>query len=171
MNRAAVHIPNVQYAALPWRRTKGAIEILLITTRNTKSWIVPKGWPLAGHTPSECAALEALEEAGISGEMAEEALCSCHYDTRRKSGDIISCQVHVFAMEVFHQRRSWAEKAARDICWCSLEEALARVKEPSLRRLIAKFAKTSAGPKERRVLDHAAIALLKFRPVRIRGQK
>ena len=162
MSRAAAHIPNVQYAALPWRRTKGAIEILLITTRNTRSWIVPKGWPLAGCTPSECAAREALEEAGITGEVAEDALGSFHYDKRRKSGDIISCKVHVFAMEVFHQRRSWAEKAARDLCWCSLEEALARVKEPSLRRLIAKFAKTSAEPIKRRSPDHAAIALLKF---------
>jgi 8-oxo-dGTP pyrophosphatase MutT (NUDIX family) len=148
VNRTAAHVANVQYAALPWRRVQGALEILLITTRNTRSWIVPKGWPLVGCTPSECAANEALEEAGVLGEVAEKALGVFHYNKRQKSGDIVPCKVHVFAMEVVHQRRSWAEKAARDICWCSLPEALARVTEPSLRRLIAKFAKTFGGPGE-----------------------
>jgi 8-oxo-dGTP pyrophosphatase MutT (NUDIX family) len=162
VSRTAAQVPNIQYAALPWRRTEGAVEILLITTRNTRSWIVPKGWPLVGLTPDESAAHEALEEAGVSGEVAKEALGSFHYNKRLKSGDIISCKVHVFSMEVAHQRRSWAEKAARDICWCSLDEALARVKEPSLKRLIAKFAKTSARPTRRCTHDHAAIALLKF---------
>ena len=158
VSRIAAHVPNVQYAALPWRRVEGAIEILLITTRNTRSWIVPKGWPLDGRTPSECAAHEALEEAGVLGDVAPEALGSFHYNKRRKSGEILSCKVHVFAMEVVHQRRSWAEKAARDICWCSLEEALARVTEPSLRRLIAKFGKISGRWLNRRVPDRDAAA-------------
>jgi 8-oxo-dGTP pyrophosphatase MutT (NUDIX family) len=158
VSRTAVHVPNVQYAALPWRRTAGAIEILLITTRNTKSWIVPKGWPLDGRTPSECAAHEALEEAGVLGEMAPEALGTFRYNKRRKSGEMVPCEVHVFTMEVVRQRRSWAEKAARDICWCSLEEALARVTEPSLRRLIAKFGKMSGRWLNHRVSDRIAAA-------------
>jgi 8-oxo-dGTP pyrophosphatase MutT (NUDIX family) len=158
VSRTAADVPNVQYAALPWRRAKGAIEILLITTRNTRSWIVPKGWPLDGRTPSECAAHEALEEAGVLGEVAPEALGTFQYNKRRKSGEIVPCRVHVFAMEVVHQRRSWAEKAARDICWCSLEEALARVTEPSLRRLIAKFGKMSGRWLNRRVPDRSAAA-------------
>jgi 8-oxo-dGTP pyrophosphatase MutT (NUDIX family) len=158
VSRTAVHVPNVQYAALPWRRTAGAIEILLITTRNTRSWIVPKGWPLDGRTPSECAAHEALEEAGVLGEVATEALGTFRYNKRRKSGEFVPCEVHVFAMEVVRQRRSWAEKAARDICWCSLEEALARVTEPSLKRLIAKFGKMSGRWLNHRVSDRIAAA-------------
>jgi 8-oxo-dGTP pyrophosphatase MutT (NUDIX family) len=159
VSRTATQAPNVQYAALPWRRADGAVEILLITTRNTRSWIVPKGWPLDGRTPSECAAHEALEEAGVLGEVAAEALGSFHYNKRRKSGEIIPCEVHVFAMEVIRQRRNWAEKAARDICWCSLEEALARVTEPSLRRLIAKFGKISRRWSNR-TPEHAAAATI-----------
>ena len=143
MSSAASQVPNVQYAALPWRRAKGAIEILLVTTRSAQRWIVPKGWPLVGHTPSECAAVEALEEAGVLGEVAPETLGSFHYNKRRKSGEIVLCKVHVFAMEVARQRRSWPEKRARETCWCSLEEALERVTDPGLRRLIAKFGKAS----------------------------
>jgi 8-oxo-dGTP pyrophosphatase MutT (NUDIX family) len=158
VSRTAAHVPNVQYAALPWRRVRGVIEILLITTRNTRSWIVPKGWPLDGCTPSECAAHEALEEAGVLGEVAPESLGFFHYNKRRKSGEIVLCKVHVFAMEVVQQRRSWAEKAARDVCWCSLEEALALVTEPSLRRLIAKFGKASGRGLNRRVPDRTAAA-------------
>ena len=111
---------------------------------------MPKGWPLAGHTPGECAALEALEEAGVLGEIAAETLGSFQYKKRRKSGEIVPCKVHVFAMEVVRQRRNWAEKRSRESRWYSVEEARARVTEPGLRRLIGKFAKASGGAPARR---------------------
>jgi 8-oxo-dGTP pyrophosphatase MutT (NUDIX family) len=129
----------VQYGALPWRNACGSIEILLITTRNTKRWIVPKGWPIGGLSPRECAACEALEEAGVDGEVAEQALGSFRYDKRRKSGDLIPCTVHLFAIEVFHQHENWPEKAARERYWCSVADAVARVAEPTLQHLISNF--------------------------------
>jgi len=138
--------PEIQYAALPWRKTGNSLQILLITTRNTRRWIVPKGWPLPGCTPGECAAREAIEEAGIVGQVAPRAIGSFHYDKRRKSGEVVRCEVHVFPLEVLHQRRTWAEKAVRKIRWCSVEDALAQVGEPGLRRLIAKFAKRAGNP-------------------------
>jgi 8-oxo-dGTP pyrophosphatase MutT (NUDIX family) len=104
---------------------------------------VPKGWPFLGRTPSECAAIEALEEAGVLGEVAAKTLGSFHHNKRRKSGEIVPCKVHIFTMEVVRQRRRWPEKRARETCWCSLKEALSKVTEPGLRRLIAKFAKAS----------------------------
>ena len=134
---------NIQYAALPWRSAEGAIEILLITTRTTKRWIVPKGWPMKGCTPAECAAHEALEEAGVMGEMAGQALGTFRYNKLRRSGDIVPCTVHVFAMKVTQQRTSWVEKRQRETRWCTPEEALARVTDPGLRRLIGKFAKAA----------------------------
>lgn len=139
MRRAASQATNVQYAALPWRASEGAVEILLVTTLKTRRWIVPKGWPLAGRTPSESAASEALEEAGVLGEVALKSLGSFLYNKHHKSGDVTACKVHVFPMRVVSQRRSWAEKRARETCWCSAEEALARVSDPGLRRLIARF--------------------------------
>src|SRR6201999_3255697 len=113
MSSAAAPVAHIQYAALPWRKSGDVLEILLITSRNTKRWIVPKGWPLAGHTPAECAAQEALEEASVVGVVASQPLGWFHYDKLRKSGETVSCKVQVFALEVSRQRRDWPEKSAR----------------------------------------------------------
>ena len=133
-----------QYAALPWRWADDHLEILLITTLSTKRWVVPKGWPLEGRSPSESAAQEALEEAGVVGPTALRPVGSFSYLKRRKTGETISCRVAVFALEVERQRRTWPEKAVRETCWCSVDEALARVSDPGLKRLIARFAKAQA---------------------------
>jgi len=98
-----------------------------------------RGWPISGCKPAECAAREALEEAGLVGEVAATPLGWFSYDKRLKSGDMLACKVELFPMEVVRQRRSWPEKGARETCWCSIDEALARVPERGLRRLIAKF--------------------------------
>lgn len=143
MRSVALKIPGIQYAALPWRRVNGELQILLVTTLTTRRWIVPKGWPIPGLSPCDCAAHEAAEEAGVSGDMQAKSLGSFHYEKRRKTGDILPCRVEVFAVEVQRQRRSWPEKAIRQTCWCSADEALARVREPGLRRLIARFARAS----------------------------
>jgi len=133
---------NIQYAALPWRIIDGELEVLLITTRNTRRWIVPKGWPIAEYTPDACAAYEAKEEAGVSGEIDPRVIGTFHYDKQRKSGEILACKVYVFPMQVTRHHRKWPEKGLRDWEWCSVTEAVARISEPGLRRLIAKFAKT-----------------------------
>ena len=131
---------RLQYGVLPWREVEGALQILLITTQTTKRWIVPKGWPVPGLRPSECAAHEALEEAGVVGEIARRPIGSFHYEKRRKSGTTRRCRVDIFPMEVVRQRRNWPEKRLRETRWCSIEEALRRVREPGLARLIATFA-------------------------------
>ena len=152
MRSVALKVPSVQYAALPWRRVHDELQILLVTTLNTRRWIVPKGWPIPGLAPCDCAAHEAAEEAGIGGHVQTKPLGSFHYEKRLKSGDTLACNVEVFAMEVVRQRRNWPEKSARKSCWCSTEEALARVSEPGLRRIIARFAKSN---RERVPVDEA----------------
>ena len=137
-------IANRQYAALPWRLTGDRLEILLITTLTTRRWLVPKGWPVNGCSPSECAAQEAFEEAGVVGTTSPQAVGSFDHLKRRKAGGAILCHVDVFALEVERQRRTWPEKAMRETCWCSVAEAMARISEPGLKRLIAKFAKKQA---------------------------
>jgi 8-oxo-dGTP pyrophosphatase MutT (NUDIX family) len=102
---------------------------------------VPKGWPQARLSPSECAAREALEEAGVIGEVTATPLGTFQYAKRLKNGDFLSLHIKLFAMEVAEQRRSWMEKGVRETRWCSLDEALERVTEPGLRRLLVKFAK------------------------------
>lgn len=94
-----------------------------------------------GRTPSECAAREALEEAGVVGTTSQRPLGSFSYLKRRKTGETISCRVAVFTLEVERQRSTWPEKSMRKLCWCSVPEALLRVSDPGLRRLIARFAR------------------------------
>ncbi len=68
-----------QVAALVYRRDMGALRILVITSRGTGRWIIPKGWPQVGRTLAETALCEAYEEAGIRGEVAPVPIGSFHY--------------------------------------------------------------------------------------------
>ncbi len=136
----------IQYAALPWRRSEGVLEILLITTLTTGRWIVPKGWPIAGLSPAASAAQEALEEAGIAGTIEPAAIGSYSCRKLRKSGETVTCTVDVFPLEVKSQKQTWAEKATRQFDWLPVEEALARVQEPGLRRILLKFTNAHRKP-------------------------
>ena len=90
---------SAQYAALPWRRRRGhTVEILLVTTRRTGRWIVPKGWPVSGCSPGECAAREAMEEAGVLGVVAAKPIGVFPYRKQRKSGEQVRCRVEVFRL-------------------------------------------------------------------------
>jgi len=137
-------VVNDQVAALPWRRHGGILEILLITTRTTKRWIVPKGWLETGLSQSESAAREALEEAGVIGEIGARPVGKFHYTKRRRTGEMLPVQVTLFPLEVMRQRRAYPEKHLRETRWCRVEEALAHISEPGLKRLVLKFAKEIA---------------------------
>ena len=65
---------RTQYGALCWRMHRGKVEVLLITSRDTGRWVIPKGWPIAGLAPAETAAREAWEEAGVEGDIADDGL-------------------------------------------------------------------------------------------------
>ncbi|HEX4534282.1 MAG TPA: NUDIX hydrolase [Rhizomicrobium sp.] len=131
---------SVQYGALPYRVVDGRLEILLITTLRSRRWIIPKGWPITGQTPQASAAREALEEAGVCGEIEPKAIGSFRYFKQLKNGDMTLCSVEVFALKVTQQRKTWAEKASRELRWCSVDQALAAISEAPLRQLITKFA-------------------------------
>ncbi|MBX7199532.1 MAG: NUDIX hydrolase [Rhodospirillaceae bacterium] len=135
---------HIQYAALPWRHENGELQILLITSLKTKRWIIPKGWPEKSLLPEDSAAHEALEEAGVIGPVTTPPLGSYRYKKLRKTGEILPCEVHVYAMEVTDRKKNWREKRARQSQWCTLNEALAHVREAGLRRLILKFFKRAS---------------------------
>jgi 8-oxo-dGTP pyrophosphatase MutT (NUDIX family) len=130
---------GIQYAALPYRVSGETLEILLITSRRTRRWIIPKGWPTEGHQPSMCAALEALEEAGVSGVIEKNAIGHYQYLKQFKMGVSVPCKVDVFALKVTRERRTWAERNQRERRWCTVAEAAAAVDEPQLRLTILKF--------------------------------
>ena len=137
---AAKRNSGVQYGAVPYRVANGTLEILLITTLRTRRWIIPKGWPIDGHEPHTSAAREALEEAGVHGEIGTKAIGSFRYHKQLKSGDTVPCKVDVFALKVTRYRKAWLEKDSRELRWCAIDEALACVAEPGLRQLIKRFA-------------------------------
>src|ERR1700753_4055319 len=80
-----------QVAALCWRAGAKGVEVLLVTSLNSKRWIVPKGWPEADLTPSENAAREAFEEAGVTGKIAARAVGRYHYLKDKKDGGGVAC--------------------------------------------------------------------------------
>jgi 8-oxo-dGTP pyrophosphatase MutT (NUDIX family) len=104
----------VQYGALPYRYAKsGAPEILLVTTRQTKRWIIPKGWPIKGLKPAKSAAREAYEEAGIRGSVKMKAIGIIAYEKRSdEDGITVPCDVRVFPLLV--KRQSKAEWPTRN---------------------------------------------------------
>lgn len=129
-----------QYGALPFRPgPNGDVEILLITSRETRRWVVPRGNPIAGLSPPLSAAQEAFEEAGIYGDVEIDPLGRYRYDKRRPSGDIDEAEVELFPMRVVEILDDWPEKAQRERRWFSRQEAAAAVDEADLAALIEAF--------------------------------
>lgn len=133
--------PRLQVATLPWRLgKKGAIEILLVTSRDTRRWVLPKGWPEGEESLGEAAAREAMEEAGVSGRIATTELGSYFYGKRLTTGLERRCQVLVFPLEVRKVAEKWPEKKRRTRQWFAPTDAASAVQEPDLAELIAEFA-------------------------------
>lgn len=131
---------GIQYGALAWRPAEdGSPEILLVTSLDTKRWIIPKGWPMRGKAPHEAAAREAFEEAGIVGVAGTEAVGSYFYDKRMSDGETILCRVDVYPVRVSGLKKNWPEKKRRDQRWFPPEEAASLVEEDDLAALISGF--------------------------------
>ena len=138
MSRKAT--PSPQYAALPYRRRgDGSIEVLLITSRQTRRWIIPKGWPAPGLAPHDSAKKEAMEEGGVVGRINERSIGFYHY-TKLAVDAGVHCKVEVFALEVEEQLVSWPEEGQRHIQWFELQEASEVVQEPELSAIIRNLA-------------------------------
>jgi 8-oxo-dGTP pyrophosphatase MutT (NUDIX family) len=139
MNRKAA--PNLQYAALPYRRrADGVIEVMLITSRETKRWVIPKGWPVEGLAPQDSAANEAMEESGLVGRIGERSIGFYHYMKLLDGMAAVRCRVEIFALEVEEQLTSWPEKDQRQTRWFELQEAADTVQEAELSAMIRNLA-------------------------------
>lgn len=88
-----------QIAALVWRKAGKESEILLITSRISGHWLLPKGWPVEGKSDSESALQEAFEEAGVWGGCDDHPVGSYRYRKMLSGGAAIYCTVDVFAVE------------------------------------------------------------------------
>lgn len=130
---------ETQYAALCYRMSgKDTFEILLITSRDTGRWIIPKGWPIKGKSGAECALQEAFEEAGVQGTPAQDPIGVYAYDKVLSDG-VQPCIVSVYPVEVRDLRKDFPEKGQRERAWFNPKKAAGKVDEPELRTLLATF--------------------------------
>ncbi|MDN2565973.1 NUDIX hydrolase [Aquibium sp. A9E412] len=130
---------RIQVAALPWRPAGGGVEVLLVTSRGTGRWVLPKGWPEGDEALHAAALREAAEEAGVDGRISRDPCGSYFYGKTAASGLTRRCEVAVFPLAVAHEADSWPEKAVRERVWLAPAEAARRVAEPDLGELIAGF--------------------------------
>ncbi len=128
-----------QVAALPWRRGVNGIEILLVTSRETRRWVTPKGGRMPGRTDAESAALEALEEAGVEGVMTGAPIGTFRYLKVLKRRAPRWCVVALHALEVRVEHPVWQEQAERQRVWMSAEQAADCVGEAELADIIRAF--------------------------------
>ena len=136
---------HVQYAALPYRIRAGArTEVMLITSREARRWIIPKGWPQKDKAPHRSAAREAFEEAGVIGAVGRRSIGSFSHNKRLKNGDVVTCKVLVFPLKVDRQDKKWPEKKEREVRWWSAERAANTVEHPKLSQIINRLARTNA---------------------------
>jgi 8-oxo-dGTP pyrophosphatase MutT (NUDIX family) len=139
-----------QVAALPWRADAAAgLQILLVSSRETRRWVIPKGWQMKGKLDHQAAAQEAYEEAGLDGRIVERPIGDYPYLKRLKSGAARPVTVDVYPLEVTGEHATWPEKGQRTLRWMSPVEAALAVQEPELRDLIASFSKIELPAEER----------------------
>jgi 8-oxo-dGTP pyrophosphatase MutT (NUDIX family) len=131
--------PRVQVGAPCWRRTSKGIRVLLITSRDTGRWVIPKGWPMRHRTEAEAAAREAWEEAGLRGDILERSLGVYTYRKVLGPGRAIPCVVRVYPLEVREMLKQYPETGQRRVRWFAPDRAARRVLEPELKALIRDF--------------------------------
>ena len=127
----------IQTAALPWRLNhRRRPEVLLVTSRRSRNWIVPKGWPMVGKSMADAAAREAFEEAGITGRLDPHPLGSFEHTKRNLFGSL-HVKVLVHPLEVERELSNWPESRQRKRKWFLLDEAVAAVESKELGLIIA----------------------------------
>ena len=143
-----------QVGALPIRFEEGEPLVLLLTSRESKRWVIPKGWPMKGKKNWAAAAQEAKEEAGILGRTAKKPIGHFLY-FKRRSAQFDLIRVEVYLMQYEKKLDVYREKGQRDMRWVSFDEASEMVEETGLAQLLreldaAMLVQAGAKPKGKR---------------------
>lgn len=133
---------RTQFGALCWRASGDSIEVLLITSRETGRWVIPKGWPIKGLAPEAAATREAWEEAGVEGSADPGCIGLYSYDKglgkaqgpRRR---LVPCVVAVYPLKVKALHMDFPERGQRRRKWFAPKKAARKVDEPELQALLA----------------------------------
>ena len=125
-----------QVAALPFRLdSDGRIEVMLVTSRETRRFIVPKGWPMKRKSARRAAAIEAEEEAGVTGRALKQPVGSYSYWKRMKT-EFVRVDVTVYLLAVTDEHEDWQEAGSRQRAWLSPGDAALLIDEPELATLV-----------------------------------
>lgn len=135
-----------QCAALPFSRDGGELRVLLVTSRETRRWVLPKGWVEKRLSPHALAAKEAFEEAGVQGKVDRRPVGRYEYAKRGPRDRVTPCSVRVYAMRVERVLDDWPERRQRQRRWFSPAEAALAVEEGGLVALFLNFAPPDADP-------------------------
>lgn len=141
--RKQIEVPGgrlKQVAALVYRTRQPGTEVLIITSRGTGRWVLPKGWPIKGKSLTRAALREAYEEAGVRGRILRDPIGVYAYEKiAEANGADLAFAVDVFALEFVRQESRWPERGERILEWVSPDEAAQRVVEPGLKAILREF--------------------------------
>jgi 8-oxo-dGTP pyrophosphatase MutT (NUDIX family) len=128
---------GTQFAALPFRAEDGnSPQVMLITSRESRRWVIPKGWTIKGLKPPQVALREAYEEAGLVGRIVGKRPVGAFYYEKNMTESRQACRVWVFLMRVDNQLDDWPEKDQRETRWFDPLEAASLVAESDLQCLL-----------------------------------
>ena len=129
-----------QIAALPihWDKS-GRVRVLMVTSRDSGRWVMPKGWPMDGKKPWRAAEIEALEEAGAIGSIGSDVIGTYDYLKRLPDGQAVPCRVTVYPMIVEKLKLDWKERRQRRRRWFSPKKAAKLVDEKDLGELLSRL--------------------------------
>lgn len=130
---------RTQFAALCYRLVKEKPEILLITSRRSGRWILPKGWPVDGWSPVECALAEAWEEAGVRGRVMGDCLGLYSYHKTIGPERGLPCAAMVFPVRVSSLAQKYPEAGQRRRKWLRPRKAAQKVDEKELAHILRNF--------------------------------
>lgn len=129
-----------QSAAIPYRvDDAGDIEVLLVTSRSRRRWILPKGRVPADMRPQFSAAREALEEGGVVGVASNTPIAAYKQEKIAPDGSISTVLVWAYPLAVSSELRVWAEMHLRRRCWMPLGRAIRKVDDRRVRRVLLAF--------------------------------
>ncbi|RWA59991.1 NUDIX hydrolase [Mesorhizobium sp.] len=125
-----------QVAAIPFRLDAGGdIEVMLVTSRTTRRFIVPKGWPMKGKSGRKAAMIEAREEAGVLGDILKQPAGTYSY-WKRLASRFVRVDVVVYLLNVTEELPLWMEAGTRQRAWLAPADAALLIDEPDLSTLL-----------------------------------
>lgn len=123
---------RLQIAALCHRMREGKVEVLLVTSKSTRRWILPKGWPILSRRAHRTAAIEAFEEAGVTGRVHKNPFASFSSYKGGEAGLKLRTEILVFLVDVESETEEFPDSAERDVRWVSIKDAVRMTNEPGL---------------------------------------